>query len=184
MQDTARPFGRGGCLVCMKMKEMADKDGASTDPYRAVDTWPQALIDVYQARWVPLVRLARLLTAGDPAAEELVQDAFLRVRPRWDGVENPAAYVRAAVVNGCRNHQRRRKIERRAITVIGVADDERDELRSALTALPVRQRSAVVLRYYEDLPEDEIAELLGCSVSAVKSLLHRAVQDLRKVIER
>jgi RNA polymerase sigma factor (sigma-70 family) len=128
--------------------------------------------------------LARLLTGTDPAAEELVQDAFLRVRAQWDVIENPASYLRAAVVNGCRNHERRRKIERRQIPSVGVADDDRFELRGALEALPVRQRSAVVLRYYEDLPEAEIAELLHCSVPAVKSLLHRAVQDLRKVIER
>ncbi|MBI4882924.1 MAG: sigma-70 family RNA polymerase sigma factor [Actinobacteria bacterium] len=139
---------------------------------------------MYRFRWAPMVRLARLLTGTDPAAEELVQDAFLRVGPRWDVIENPVSYLRAAVVNGCRNHQRRRKIERREIPAAGVADDDRFELRGALEALPVRQRSAVVLRYYEDLPEAEIAELLDCSVPAVKSLLHRAVQDLRKVIER
>ena len=168
----------------MKMRAMADKDGAWVEQSEAVGTWPQGFVDMYRSRWAPMVRLARLLTAADPAAEELVQDAFLRVRPRWDVIENPASYLRAAVVNGCRNHQRRRKIERRQIPAVGVADDDRFELRGALEALPVRQRSAVVLRYYEDLPEAEIAELLDCSVPAVKSLLHRAVQDLRKVIER
>jgi RNA polymerase sigma factor (sigma-70 family) len=62
--------------------------------------------------------------------------------------------------------------------------DAPDEMRGAIAALPARQRAALVLRFYEDLPEGEIAELLHCSVSAVKSLLHRAVGDLRKVIER
>jgi RNA polymerase sigma-70 factor (sigma-E family) len=168
----------------MKMKEMTDKDGAWVASSEAAGNWPQGFVDTYRSRWVPMVRLARLLTAGDPAAEELVQDAFLRVRARWDAIENPAAYVRAAVVNGCRNHQRRRKIERRQTPAHNVADGARFELRAALESLPVRQRTAVVLRYYEDLPEAEIAELLDCSVAAVKSLLHRAVQDLRKVVER
>ena len=163
---------------------MADKDGARVEQSEAVGTWPSGFVDMYRSRWAPMVRLARLLTGSDPAAEELVQDAFLRVRLQWDLVENPASYLRAAVVNGCRNYQRRRKIERRQIPAVGVADDDRFELRGALEALPMRQRSAVVLRYYEDLPEAEIAELLDCSVPAVKSLLHRAVQDLRKVIER
>ncbi len=168
----------------MKMVQMADKDGARVERSEAVASWPQGFVDMYRSRWAPMVRLARLLTAADPAAEELVQDAFLRVRTRWDLIENPTSYLRAAVVNACRNHQRRRMIERRQITAVGATDDDRFELRGALAALPVRQRSAVVLRYYEDLPEAEIAGLLGCSVSAVKSLLHRAVQDLRKVIER
>lgn len=55
---------------------------------------------------------------------------------------------------------------------------------TALRRLPYRQRAAVVLRYYADLPEAEIAEALGCRVPAVKSLLHRALKDLRNVVER
>ena len=72
-----------------------------------------------------MVRLAHLLTAADPAAEELVQDAFLRVRSRWDRVDNPAAYVRVAVVNACRNHQRRRVLERRHRAVVVDTDGGR-----------------------------------------------------------
>jgi RNA polymerase sigma-70 factor (sigma-E family) len=168
----------------MRMREMADSEGTWFEQSETVGNWPQPFVDMYRSRWAPMVRLARLLTAADPAAEELVQDAFLRVRTRWDAIENPSSYLRAAVVNACRNHQRHRLIERRQIPAAGMSDDSHFELRGALQALPVRQRSAVVLRYYEDLPEAEIAELLDCSVPAVKSLLHRAVQDLRKVIER
>jgi RNA polymerase sigma-70 factor (sigma-E family) len=168
----------------MKMVKMADSDGSGVEPSEAVGAWPKGFVDMYRSRWAPMVRLARLLTAADPAAEELVQDAFVRVRERWEAVEHPSAYVRAAVVNACRNHQRRRTIERRQLCAVAVTNDDRFELRDAIARLPARQRSAVVLRYYEDLPEAQIAELLGCSVPAVKSLLHRAVQDLRKVIER
>ena len=149
------------------------------------DVWPQNFIDLYRGTYAPMVRLAHLLTAADPAAEELVQDAFLRVRSRWDRVDNPSAYVRAAVVNACRNHQRRRVLERRHRTaMVDATEDAPGELRDAIAALSGRQRAAIVLRYYEDLPEAEIADLLGCSVPAVKSLLHHAIQDLRKVIER
>jgi RNA polymerase sigma-70 factor (sigma-E family) len=166
------------------MAKMADNDGAWVEPSDAAGRWPQGFVDLYRSKWVPMVRLARLLTAADPQAEELVQDTFLRVRARWGRIDNPSAYLRAAVVNACRNHQRRRIIERRAPPTPGATHDAPFELRGAIAALPLRQRTALVLRYYEDLPEAEIAELLGCSVPAVKSLLHRAVQDLRKVIER
>jgi RNA polymerase sigma factor (sigma-70 family) len=150
----------------------------------AASDWPPDFVDLYRSRWVPMVKLARLLTAADPASEELVQDAFLRVRRHWDSVDNPPAYVRRAVVNACRNHQRRRVLERRHPTSPSTVTDHPDELRGAIARLPERQRAALVLRYYDDRPEAEIAELLDCSVTAVKSLLHRAVQDLRKVIER
>jgi len=146
--------------------------------------WPPALVDLYSTHWAPMVKLARLLTAADPASEEIVQDAFLRVRTKWDRIDKPVAYLRSAVVNGCRNHQRRGLLERRHPATDQVVSDAPDELRGAIAALPARQRAAVVLRYYEDLPEGEIAELLHCSVSAVKSLLHRSVADLRKVIQR
>jgi len=162
-------------------------DGGDDSFTRAepADVWPTRFVDLYRGAYAPMVRLAHLLTAADPAAEELVQDAFLRVQARWDRVDNPLAYLRAAVVNACRNHQRRGVLERRhRAVVVGTAEDAPDELRDAITALPGRQRAAIVLRYYEDLAEVDIADLLGCSVPAVKSLLHRAVQDLRKVIER
>ncbi|HEY7625888.1 MAG TPA: sigma-70 family RNA polymerase sigma factor [Ilumatobacteraceae bacterium] len=168
----------------MRTVKIADDEGGPVETPTVAGAWPDGFVDLYQSRWTSMVRLARLLTAADPAAEELVQEAFLRVRTRWEGVESPSSYLRAAVVNACRNHQRRQVIERRQSPPSEETHDEHFELRGALTALPMRQRSAVVLRYYEDLPETEIAELLDCSVTAVKSLLHRAVRDLRKVIER
>ncbi len=164
---------------------MTDEGDDSFAPAQLGEVWPTRFVDLYRGSYVPMVRLAHLLTAADPAAEELVQDAFLRVQSRWDRIDNPLAYLRVAVVNACRNHQRRRVLERRHRTVVvETAEDAPGELRDAIAVLPARQRAAIVLRYYEDLAEADIAELLGCSVPAVKSLLHRAVQDLRKVIER
>ncbi|HEX4981247.1 MAG TPA: sigma-70 family RNA polymerase sigma factor [Ilumatobacteraceae bacterium] len=169
----------------MRFAAVADGGDDSLARIEPADVWPTRFVDLYRGSYAPMVRLAHLLTAADPAAEELVQDAFLRVQSRWDRIDNPLAYLRAAVVNACRNHQRRRVLERRhRAVVVGPAEDAPDELRDAITALPTRQRAAIVLRYYEDLAEVDIADLLGCSVPAVKSLLHRAVQDLRKVIER
>jgi len=143
----------------------------------------------YREQAPGMVRLAFLLTGGSGAAEELVQEAFFQVHRRWESIEHPAAYLRTAVVHGAASHRRRRDLElakgyeRRSEAIDGLAEPS-DDLRAALARLPDRQRAAVVLRYYEDLPDAEIASLLGCRVPAVKSLLHRALQQLREVVER
>jgi RNA polymerase sigma-70 factor (sigma-E family) len=159
-------------------------DEALADP--AVRIEPTAFADFYRETRPGMVRLAHLLTAGSPAAEELVQEAFLRVHARWEGIEHPRAYVRRAVVNQVVSFQRRQRLEQR----VGLehrseaVDQPVDELRDAIARLPHRQRTAIVLRYYEDLGPAEIAVVLGCRVPAVKSLLHRALRDLREVVER
>lgn len=151
----------------------------------AADLWAESFVDLYGAQRVPMVRLAFLLTGGDAVAEELVHDAFLAVHRRWHRVDNPAAYLRIAVVNACNSHHRRRaRAADRAPRAAGVTMDAPDEMADAIARLPERQRTAVVLRYYADLPEAEIASALGCGIPAVKSLLHRALQTLREVIER
>jgi len=163
---------------------MADLPGDHDADRPAVTEWPDGFVELYRSRRAPMVRLAHLLTAGDPAAEELVQESFLRVRSRWESVDQPVPYLRTAVVNACRNHARRRELERREATAPDATQGPDVEVRMLIAHLPERQRAAVVLRYYEDLPEAEIATTLGCSVSAVKSLLHRTVRDLREVMER
>jgi RNA polymerase sigma factor (sigma-70 family) len=146
----------------------------------------ESFTDFYRRAAPGMVRLAFLLTAGSATAEELVQDVFTRVHGRWASIEHPAAYVRTAVVRQAASYQRRAALERR----VGLLRQEEavlppvDELRDVVAKLPYRQRAAVVLRYYADLPEAEIAALLGCRVPAVKSLLHRALAELRKVVER
>ena len=143
--------------------------------------------ELYRVRFDAMVRLAYVLTAGSPAAEELVQDAFERLHRRWDTVEEPVSYLRVAVVNACTSWRRRAVLERRWAAgprVTSTAEHQPDGLREAIARLPTRQRAAVVLRYYEDLPEAEIATILGCRIPAVKSLLHRALTTLREVTER
>jgi RNA polymerase sigma-70 factor (sigma-E family) len=147
--------------------------------------WADSFVDLYRAEQPAMVRLAFLLTGGDPAAEELVHDAFLAVHRHWDRIDNPGGYLRTAVVNACRTHQRRRAAREQApVRAVSSTVDAPDELSDAIGKLPERQRTALVLRYYGDLPDAEIAELLGCGVPAVKSLLHRALETLREVIER
>ena len=148
-------------------------------------------------RHVPrAVALARLLTDDDYLAEDVAHDAFIRAAARFADLRRPDAfdtYLRKAVVNACRAGWRRVRVERewlRRQTVSDIAErppfdpDERTVLWRAIANLPWRQRAAVVLRYYEDLPHEQIGELLRCSTGAVESLLSRAMSTLRKLIDR
>lgn len=150
----------------------------------AGDLTDDAFAELYRQQLRPMVRLAHLLTGGSPAAEELVQEAFVAVHRRWATIEHPPAYLRRAVVNAAASHRRRIRLEvRHAVAAPDATLQPTDELRDAIATLPPRQRAAVVLRYYEDLPEAEIAAAMGCGVPAVKSLLHRALGQLREVVE-
>ncbi|MGH9127959.1 MAG: RNA polymerase sigma factor [Acidimicrobiales bacterium] len=147
--------------------------------------WPASLIDLYRAQYTPMVRLAYLLTGSSAVAEDVVQEAFIRVRARLGSVDRPVAYLRAAVVNGSRNHHRHVEVERRLAPLSAAPEgfvDQVDELGDALATLPERQRTVLVLRYYQGLSEAEIAAVLDCRAGTVKSLAHRGLASLRKVI--
>jgi RNA polymerase sigma-70 factor (sigma-E family) len=132
----------------------------------------------------PMVRLAFLLTSSKETAEDLVQDVLARTQPRWSKINEPAAYLRRAVVNACNSHHRRRFRERaQPQRVPEPIEMEADELFDVLAALPPRMRAALVLRYYQDLPENDIAELLGCAPGTARSLIHRGLARLRLVID-
>lgn len=142
--------------------------------------------DFYAAERVGLLRLAWLLTGSGDDAADVVNEAFATVWERWARVENPAGYVRVCVVHEVRRRQRRRALERR---VLGrqrerVSGPPEDPLADALAALPPAQRAVVVLRFYEDRNEAEIAELLGVAPGTVKSRLHRGLSRLREDIDR
>jgi RNA polymerase sigma-70 factor (sigma-E family) len=139
---------------------------------------------LYRDRYAPMVRLAYLLVDRNDIAEELVQDAFVRVHAKWKSVDNPPAYLRTAVVNACRNEQRRRRAARRVAATEEVAEyvGEGVELLDALRVLSEDRRAALVLRYYEDLSTDEIASVLGVAPGTVKSMTHRALAELREVL--
>ncbi len=147
--------------------------------------WAPALVHVYEARYPALVRLAYLLTGEPTVAEELVQDAFIATHGGWARVREPGAYVRAAVVNGARSWGRRATVERRhrAASAAHALQDP-DELWDALDTLSDRQRAAIVLRFYEDLPDHQIAATLGCRPTTVRTAIHRGLAALRKEIER
>jgi len=146
----------------------------------------ESFADFYRASLAPMVRFAYLLTAGSADAEDLVQDAFARMQTRWHQIDHPVAYLRRSIVNGAASRRRRQAVAHRnqPAPVSETVELGASELRDAIAALPHRQRAAVVLRYYEDLSEADIADVLGCRIPAVKSLLHRALNDLREVVER
>lgn len=141
------------------------------------------------------VRLAFLVTGDEQQAQDIAQEAFVRIAGRFQDLRSPDAfpsYLRTTVLNLCRGHLRRLRTQREylrrredpAETVEpGAAVDARDEVWQALHALPYRQRAALVLRYYEDLSERQTADALGCSVSAVKSLVSRGLAVLRAEVE-
>lgn len=145
------------------------------------DAAPAGFAALYRDRYAAMVRLAYLLVGDEGVAEELAQDAFVRVYRRWATVQDPPAYLRRAVVNACRSHHRRRFTERRHPPAApeAVGPPELDETWSLLATLPPRRRAALVLRFYEDLPLHDIAGALGCSTGNVKSLIHRGLAQLR-----
>ncbi len=151
---------------------------------RTVD--PGGFDAFYQQTLPEMVRVATLVVGSRATAEDLVQDAFVRVHARWEGVDDPAGYTYRAVVNACRSHLRRRVLERRhrGSIGVGVAELEARELLDALAVLPTRQRAAVVLRFYAGLNERDIADALGCAPGTVGSLIHRGLATLRQAIER
>ena len=147
---------------------------------------PARLEDLYATHRVPMVRLAYLMTGSNEVAEDVVQDAFARLHGAWDRTENPGAYLRVSVLNGCRSWHRRRLRERDRRHLVAVDDkvsSEARELLDALAGLSHPQRAAVVLRYYEDFSERDIADALGCRPGTVKSHLHRGLARLREVLE-
>ncbi len=166
--------------------------------------------ELYLGSFAAMVRLARVLVDSPETAEDLVQDAFVRLHRHWGGVRDPRAYLHRSVVNACRSHHRRAWRERtrgpraddaaqgRAPTtgpgtgepgpvVDGAAElgrsDDAGVLGAALATLPYRQRAALVLRYYSDLPDAEIAVALGCRPGTVGSLVHRGLERLREVVD-
>jgi RNA polymerase sigma-70 factor (sigma-E family) len=153
------------------------------------------LAELYLAHASGATKLAYLLTGDRELARDLAQDAFVKVAGRFTHLRAPEAfeaYLRRAVVNLAKNQFRRARLERafqsslqRAPSPMDPAEtlEDRDELWRLLSRLPYRQRAAIVLRYYEDLPEAQVADLLRCSVRAVNALVGRGLRTLRRTRE-
>jgi RNA polymerase sigma-70 factor (sigma-E family) len=144
---------------------------------------------LYRTHAPDALRLAYLLTGDRSLAEDLAQEAFVRVLGRFQDLRNPDAfwwYLRRTVVNLANTHHRRRMfelayLERQDQTPADPGPDleGRGRLMDALRGLRPEVRTAVVLRYYEDLTEAQTAEVMGCPVGTVKSMVSRAMDRLR-----
>ncbi|MFF4399518.1 SigE family RNA polymerase sigma factor [Streptomyces sp. NPDC001480] len=146
------------------------------------------------ARWSALFHLSRLLVGGDRhRAEDLLQEALVKLWFVWPRIadEAPEAYVRRILARAAARSARRRWWGERPVEQLpdrAEADDvsasvaERSRLEAALAQLPPKQRAAVVLRYYQDLPEKQVAEVLGCPVGTARSHASRGVARLRRIL--
>lgn len=135
--------------------------------------------------------IALLMTGDKHRAEELAQDALLRAYRAWPRIRHrdPGPYVRTALINLCRNEYRRRLMERvhrpspaEELPSDDARVDEALRLAAALRALPPIRKAVIVLRYYEDLPEAEIAQILDRPLNTVKSDIRRSLETLRPLL--
>ena len=155
-----------------------------------------AVEELYAGHYRQLVRLAVLLVRDVETAEEVVQDSFVAMHGRWRRLREPdkgLAYLRQTVVNRSRSVLRHRAVQARHLSPVradhpgadedAVATERRTQVLDALRALPTRQREVLALRYYLDLSEAQIADLLGISRGAVKSHASRGAASLRLLLE-
>ena len=157
----------------------------------------EAVTQLYAAHYRSLVRLAALLVRDTGTAEEVVQDSFVAMHGAWRRLRDPdraLAYLRQAVVNRSRSALRRRSVEAKhapaPAPVMASAEHgallalEHASVLAALRTLPTRQQEVLVLRYYVDLSEADIADTLGISRGAVKSHASRGMATLRTTLEQ
>ena len=147
----------------------------------------------FAATWMNHLRGVAYLTCGDwHLAEDAVSTAMARLYVRWTKIDNPVSYVRRVVVNAAID-ERRRPWNRERTYGDSMPDapgpdvmaptDDRDHLRVALSRIPRRQRAVVVLRFYEGLSIEQVAQILGCSTGTVKSQAARGLTALRAVLD-
>ncbi len=133
--------------------------------------------------WPSIARFAHFVVGSREVGEELTQEAFLGLLRHFDEVDSPAAYLRRSVVSCAGRH--RTRVMRDRVLLAAAREPvqlplDLDETWALLARLPPRQRAVLVLRFYDDLPEADIARILGCRPGTVKSLSSRGLTRLRK----
>ncbi len=156
------------------------------------DSARREFADFVAARSGALMRVAYLLTGDQHAAEDLLQTSLTKAAARWGRIHtSPEAYVRQVMyreqVSGWRRRARRREttmadVPDQAAAAADISAETRLSVQQALRALPARKRAVLVLRYFEDLPEAQVASILGCSVGTVRSQTHKAITQLRAAL--
>jgi RNA polymerase sigma-70 factor (sigma-E family) len=167
-------------------RELSDEPGAEA-----------VLTELYRAHALRLIRLGYVMLGDRQAAEDVVQDAFAGLYRRWGGLTDHAKalhYLRSSVLNGCRTAIKRHRPVLDLVDVDPVvtsaetaetavlAGEQQRALMNAIRQLPIRQREALVLRFYLDEPDAEIARLMGIRESTVRSTTHRALAALGRLL--
>lgn len=146
------------------------------------------IVALYDTERAPMVRLAYLLTGSVSIAEDVVQDAFIRLYEGPGEIRRPGAYLRRTVINLCHSHHRHEGVERRwrdrQPRPELVVPPDVDDLWRTICVLPPRQREALVLRFYLDMKVPDIADALGTPLGTVKSDIHRGLAALAQQVER
>jgi len=176
---------------------MADAGIGTAAPAKREMTADEAVTQLYLSHYRPLVRLAVLLVRDEPTAEEVVQECFIAMHDGWHRLrdeDKALSYLKQAVVNRSKSVLRHRSVVDRnapkpapdmpSAEQGAISRLERSAVITALRGLPDRQRQALVLRYYADMSEAQIAEMMGISKGAVKSHTARGMSSLRAVLEQ
>jgi RNA polymerase sigma-70 factor (sigma-E family) len=169
-------------------------------PEAGPDSAAAAVGALYEASALGLIRMAYVMLGDLPSAEDVVQEAFCGLYRRWDRLADPAGatyYVRTSVLNGCRSALRRRAVRRgflqhgprpdpapavSAETVV-LGGEEREDVIRALRRLPDRQREVLILRFYAELPDEQIARVMGIRPGTVRSTAFRALDGLGRTLK-
>jgi RNA polymerase sigma-70 factor (sigma-E family) len=159
-----------------------------------------AVAALYEASALGLIRMAYVMLGDLPSAEDVVQEAFYGLYRRWDRLADTAGatyYVRTSVLNGCRSALRRRAVRRGFLRHGPLADpppavsaetvvlggEEREDVIRALRHLPDRQREVLILRFYAELPDEEIGRAMGIQPGTVRSTAFRALDALGRALK-
>ena len=188
------------------MSVKPDNPGAAAEaepagrPDNGPDPAAAAVTALYQASALGLIRMAYVMLGDLPSAEDVVQEAFYGLYRRWDRLADAAGatyYVRVSVLNGCRSALRRRAVRRRVLQYGPLADpppavsaetvvlggEQREDVISALRHLPDRQREVLILRFYAELPDEQIARVMGIRPGTVRSTAFRALDALGRALK-
>jgi RNA polymerase sigma-70 factor (sigma-E family) len=167
---------------------------------RPPDSAAAAVGALYESSALGLIRMAYVMLGDLPSAEDVVQEAFCGLYRRWDrlaSTEGALSYVRTSVLNGCRSALRRRAVRRGFVQhriladeppaasaeTVALGGEERQEVIRALARLPHRQREVLVLRFYAELPDEQIARAMGIRPGTVRSTAFRALDALGRALK-
>ncbi|NNN22608.1 MAG: sigma-70 family RNA polymerase sigma factor [Acidimicrobiales bacterium] len=149
-------------------------------------SWPQQFVMFYSLNYSKFVRMAYFIVQSKEAAEDIVQDSFIKGAGIWDRVEVPEAFITKTVVNACNSYLRRLRIEKKFIWKQKTPERSpalvKSEIDLLLYKLPPKERVAIVLRFFADLPDKEIAHAIKCNPNSVSKIISRALEKLNKEV--